>query len=138
MPEIILSEVPSADDLDTVLEGLLAYNRVAQPNVGYQPLAVFVRDGGKVVGGLTGHTSYDWLFIQILHLPVHLRGKGIGTEIMQRAETWSRTRGLTGIWLDTFEFQARGFYEKLGFDVFGTIDDYPKGKARYFMRKRLA
>ena len=57
---------------------------------------------------------------------------------MRRAEALARERGCIGIWLNTFEFQARGFYEKLGFTRFGHIDDFPAGQTNHFMRKRLA
>jgi ribosomal protein S18 acetylase RimI-like enzyme len=47
-------------------------------------------------------------------------------------------RGCIGVWLDTYAFQARGFYEKLGYEVFGTLADHPRGGGRFFMRKLLA
>jgi hypothetical protein len=56
---------------------------------------------------------------------------------MAEAEVFARQRGLLGVWLDTFSFQARPFYEKLGFSVFGTLHDHPAGGARYFMQKRF-
>jgi GNAT superfamily N-acetyltransferase len=56
---------------------------------------------------------------------------------MARAETWSRERGLAGMWLDTFAFQARPFYEKLGFSVFGEIENHPRGSSRFFLQKRF-
>ena len=46
-------------------------------------------------------------------------------------------RGCVGARLDTFEFQAPGFYEKLGYTRFGRIDDHPRGYSRFFMQKRL-
>ena len=56
---------------------------------------------------------------------------------MRTAEEVARERGCAGIWLDTFSFQARGFYEKLGYTVFGRIDDYPPGQSRFWLRKHL-
>ena len=47
-------------------------------------------------------------------------------------------RGCKGAYLDTFSYQARPFYEKLGYEVFGTLDDYPTGHQRFYMRKRLS
>jgi len=41
-------------------------------------------------------------------------------------------------WLDTFEFQARGFYERLGYSCFGELPNYPVGFSRYFLKKTLA
>jgi GNAT superfamily N-acetyltransferase len=137
MTEITLTETPAGADVEAVLQGIISFNLSQQPNDGYQPLGIFVTDDNGAKGGLSGWASYDWLYVQLLHLPPSLRGQGVGTAVMRKAEDWSRARGLTGIWLDTFEFQARGFYEKLGFQVFGTIEDHPKGRTRYFMRKRF-
>ncbi len=56
---------------------------------------------------------------------------------MERAEEIARANDCVGMWLDTFEFQAREFYEKLGFEVFGTLDDHPIGQKKFFLRKRF-
>ena len=140
MVEIVLKREPDKADIDVVLNGIIGYNHTsfAGPD-GFQQVALLVSDPetGAPVGGLTGWALYDWFFVQLLHLPQTLRGQGIGTELMQRAEAFARETGLVGMWLDTFEFQARGFYEKLGFRVFGTIEDHPLGSRRYFMNKRF-
>ena len=130
---------PTAADVDAIL-ATLAESEVTHGYVaGYQPFSVLLSDGsdGRVSGGMYGYQLFDWLFIQYLSVPAALRGQGIGQDLMSRAETWARGRGLAGIWLDTFAFQARDFYEKLGFTVFGTIEDHPRGSRRYFLQKRL-
>lgn len=104
-----------------------------------RPLAVLVNDhAGSVIGGLWGHTGYDWLFTQFLVVPAALRGRGLGTEIMRTAEREALQRGCHGAWLDTFEFQARGFYERIGYECFGELPNYPAGFSRFFMKKMLA
>ena len=65
------------------------------------------------------------------------RGGGYGKALMEQAELIAVANECAGMWLDTYEFQARGFYEKLGFEVFGTLDDHPAGQKRFFLRKRL-
>jgi GNAT superfamily N-acetyltransferase len=65
-----------------------------------------------------------------------LRGRGVGRELMAQAEARAVERGCHAAWLDTFSFQARGFYEKLGYEEFGTLD-YPPIHKRYFMKKLL-
>jgi ribosomal protein S18 acetylase RimI-like enzyme len=65
------------------------------------------------------------------------RGGGWGRALLERAEEEAIARGLQGVWLDTFSFQAPGFYQKLGYEVFGTLADYPPGHTRYFLRKTL-
>ena len=94
-------------------------------------------EDGKAVGGLWGRLAYDWLFIELLAVPEQYRGQDHGTALMNEAERIARASGCTGIWLDTYEFQARGFYEKLGFEVFGTLEDHPAGQRRFFLRKHL-
>ena len=71
-------------------------------------------------------------------IPEEMRGTGVGRTLMQRAEEEALRRGCHQVWLDTFSFQARGFYEKLGYAVFGALDDYPVGHSRFFLRKTIA
>ncbi|MCB8874142.1 GNAT family N-acetyltransferase [Acidisoma silvae] len=92
---------------------------------------------GAVRGGLWGRFYYDWLFIELIYIPDDLRGQDLGTALLAMAEARARAWGAVGVWLDTFSFQARGFYEKHGFAVFGDIADYPAGHARFFLQKRL-
>jgi len=84
-----------------------------------------------------GRTWLGWLYVELLYVPDGLRGGGLGRDLMLRAEAAARARGCTGIWLNTFSFQARGFYEKLGFTLIGQIDDCPVGHQRFFLQKRL-
>jgi hypothetical protein len=56
---------------------------------------------------------------------------------MKRAETYAIEHCCTDAFLDTFSFQARPFYEKLGYRVFGTLENHPAGLHHYFMTKKL-
>ena len=136
MPEIVAPHPPSAADRAAILEGLASYNASHAP-AGFEPVAVLLQEAGATVGGLWGHLLYDWLVIELLFVPEQLRGKALGTELVRRAEAVAVQRNCAGIWLDTFGFQARGFYEKLGYAVFGTLDGHPRGSARFFLRKVL-
>jgi GNAT superfamily N-acetyltransferase len=130
---------PTQDDIDAVLAALAASESMDGRDAGHQPFSVLLSDtpGGPVTGGLYGYQLFDWLFIQFVAVPRALQGQGVGRDLMARAESWARERGLAGLWLDTFAFQARPFYEKLGFTVFGTIENHPRGSRRFFMQKRL-
>jgi GNAT superfamily N-acetyltransferase len=137
--EITLNRDPSRADIDVVELGLIAANREnSGRDAGYFPFAFHILDdAGKPIGGATGYGSFDWLFVELLHVPKQLQGQGIGTKLMGQIEDFAREHKLLGIWLDTYSFQARPFYEKLGFTVFGTIDNHPIGGHRFFMQKRL-
>ena len=121
-----------------IADPLVAYNQAKTGRHDVRPLVLALEgDDGAVVGGLWGRTAYGWLFVELLVVPESLRGRGLGTELMTRAETEALARGCHSAWLDTFEFQARGFYERLGYTCFGELKDYPVGTARYFMSKTL-
>jgi GNAT superfamily N-acetyltransferase len=135
---IVVVDEPGEEERAIVLEALLEHNREAGPPTEMRPVAILVNDDdGKPVGGLYGRMFYDWLFVEYLAIPRAMRGQDIGTALMNQAEALARARGCIGIWLDTFAFQARGFYEKLGYTVFGELADYPRDAARYFLSKRL-
>jgi GNAT superfamily N-acetyltransferase len=81
-------------------------------------------------------TAYDWLFVQLLFVPRILRGRGLGSELMRRAEDEGLRRGCHSAWLDTLECQARGFYERLGYRCCAELPSYPVG-SRHFLKKAL-
>ena len=137
-PEILVTDTPGQAAYDTILAGIIAYNESQTGPGGHRLLAVLVKDEeDKVLGGLWGTTGWQWLFVHLLWLPEKLRGAGLGRDLLRRAEAEAITRGCGNVWLDTFSFQARGFYEKLGYTVFGTLEGYPPGQRRYFLQKRL-
>jgi GNAT superfamily N-acetyltransferase len=120
-----------------VLDSLIAFNDANAAPSGYHPIAFAIEDErGAILGGLSGAIAYGWLFVELLFVPESLRGRGIGTELIRRAEAEAAARGCHSVWLDTFEFQARGFYERLGYTCFGELKNYPAG-SRFFMNKRL-
>jgi len=94
-------------------------------------------DAGCVAGGLWGHTQFRWLHIEMLVVPEPVRGRGIGSALMAAAETEARHRGCLGVHVDTFSFQATSFYQKLGFTVFGVLDNFPPGHQRLYFQKRF-
>lgn len=130
---------PDTEDGARIAAPLLDFNDRAGPPPHSRIVAIALADDGvRTDGGLWGEIVYDWLHVDIVAVPDHLRARGIGTQLMLAAETIALDAGCEGIWLDTFSFQARGFYETLGYVVVGTIPDHPKGGCRYFMSKRLA
>ncbi|MFP0195599.1 MULTISPECIES: GNAT family N-acetyltransferase [Pseudomonas] len=135
---IELSQDPTEEQRAAILAPLRAYNIAnAGPSL-YEPVALLVRDDNDaILGGLYGHTFYRWLFIELLAVPEQGRGQGIGSKLMNRVEEFAREKDCVGIWLDTFDFQAPGFYKKLGYTECGEIVDYPLGHKRHFFQKRL-
>jgi GNAT superfamily N-acetyltransferase len=133
-----LEEDPRPEDSRIVRDGLLEFNRAMIGDPEEMQVAVFVRDAtGRVIGGLLGHVRWKWVYVAKLWLPDGLRGQGIGTAVMQEVEKYARHRGCLGIYLDTFEFQALPFYEKLGYRPFGVLEGYPPGYRQFHLVKGL-
>ena len=120
-----------------ILVPLIADNEAAGGPSRRELLAVTVQNpSGAVVGGLWGRMGYGFLFVELLALGP-AKGQGLGRAVMGLAEAEARRRGLQGMWVDTFTFQAPGFYPKLGFTECGRITGYPPGHDRVFFVKRF-
>ena len=133
-----LTSQPSAEEEKAVRDTLWEANAAFGFPRDRQGLSLLLRDAaGAVVGGLIGSTGWGWLYIENLVVPEALRGAGWGRRLMAAAEAEARRRGCTGMRLDTYSFQARGFYERQGFAVVGQIEDCPPGATRFCMTKRL-
>jgi GNAT superfamily N-acetyltransferase len=104
----------------------------------WYPVAFFVKtDDGEILGGLLGTIWAKRMYVNTLAVQEPFRSKGYGTELMSHAEQYAVERGSTDSWLSTFSFQARPFYERLGYRLFGTLENYPDSHSLFFMTKRL-
>ena len=135
---LTLEDRSSPDDITALHRGLETFNRRVAGDVNYRPLNVFVRDDtGAVSGGLLGATYWSWFAIEILWLHEDLRGRRIGTRLVTMAEEEATRRGARHAQVDTVDFQALGFYQKLGYAVFGQLENCPEGHTRYYLAKDL-
>jgi ribosomal protein S18 acetylase RimI-like enzyme len=124
--------------LAIVEKGLLSYNEVHLGQINYRKLAIAVKSpGNEVIAGLVGATLCGWVYVVTLWVTDEYRNRGIGKKLMSLAEEEGRRRGCHHIRLETSEAQAPDFYIKLGYSVFGVLDDYPKGLKLYFFQKAL-
>lgn len=129
-----------ATEAEGIPEAVRAGIRAADPSdVGprdWRPLALALRaPDGALMGGLYGATMWGWLTVDGLWVAEAARGQGLGRRLLLAAEAEARTRGCRGAWLGTFDFQAREFYERLGYEVFGEVAEFPPGHVHYELRK---
>ena len=122
---------------ETVINGLNEYN-YKHANRDVQEYTICIYEDDKIIGGAIGSTYWDWLFVKLLWVDKAYRNKGIGNKIMNKVEKIAIKRSCIGIHLDTFSFQAQKFYEKLGYEPFGIINNHPIGHKRIFMKKEIA
>ena len=134
---LTVEDRPSAEDWDRLGNALDIYNRQFLGDTGFSRMGFFVRDGGGVIkAGLVGTTYAGWLFVAELWVHADLRRRGIGSELLARAEERAIELGCHSAVLDTFSFQGPQFYPRFGYEVFGTLD-YPPDHQRLFLKKRL-
>lgn len=131
------------EEKDYVLESLVAYNAKQVPftqsgTFEYINL-VAKNEQGEIIGGINS-MFYCWkiLFIDILWVDENFRANGVGSQLMAKVLTLAKEKGGTLAHLDTFDFQAKDFYLKQGFEIFGTLENCPSGHKRFYMKKILA
>jgi GNAT superfamily N-acetyltransferase len=135
---IVLKDAVSPAERDAMIAPLVAHNIAQGVDFTSSPFALALEDdGGNIVGGVTGVSRWGWLYLATVAVPAELRGQGWGRRLIEAAEAVAVKRGCRYIWLDTYSFQARPFYEKLGYRVFGQLPDHPPGHTRFFMFKSL-
>ena len=138
--ELTLS--PSEADLKTISDGIAAFNAQYLPNdaefgSGCR-FALFARNTqGHIVGGIQAHVVWSYCVLELLWLSEEMRGNGVGSTLMAQLEVFAQQKGLAQIRTETLDFQAKPFYEKLGYHVYGELADSPKGHTSYFLVKRL-
>ena len=138
MYRFTIEEHPHSEDVAVLAQGLTAHSLPHTGVPGFQSIASFMRDeNGKLVGGVWGYLNWNWLSVNFVWLSEDLRGGGHGKQLLLALESIARERGCQFAHLDTFSYQARPFYEKLGYEVFATLEDYPPGQQRFFMKKTL-
>ena len=100
---------------------------------------LFAFDGqNRIIGGLFGSTQFAWLKVDVMAVNGEWRGTGIGRALLKKAETIARERGCRHAYADTMDYQAPGFYQKLGYVITGTLEDWDSfGHSKYFLVKSL-
>jgi GNAT superfamily N-acetyltransferase len=137
---VALTMSPSVPDevRDEIGEALDAYNIAQAGPYNREALWIVARDtDGMLVGGLKGQVDYAWLMIDWLWCHADRRRRGLGRRLMQTAETFARSKGCRGIWVQTATYQAPGFYERLGYAEFGRLEELLPGHDMIWLRKLL-
>lgn len=130
------------DEADLILQGLVAYNEQQAPRTqepGYVSINKKVVDeNGVLIAGCLGEMYY-WkiIHVDILWVDERYRKQGLGSRLLREIESIARRENCTLIHLDTFDFQAKDFYLRHGFELFGTLEDCPPGHCRYYLKKKL-
>ena len=120
-----------------VLGGLIGYNTEKMGKQKYKRLAISLREGNKIAGGIVGEVWTTVLFIQLFWIEARFRGKGHGSALIEKIEQEARQFGAVRSYVDTMSVQAPAFYRACGYQAFGELDGYPNGVTRHWFTKAL-
>ncbi|WP_026888842.1 GNAT family N-acetyltransferase [Clostridium beijerinckii] len=129
-------------EVELIIDKLVDYNLSIVPQVQEQSFIMINRVvknyEDKIIAGINSK-MYCWncLYIDSLWVDAEFRGEGIGMRLLDEVEKIAIKKGCTLIHLDTFDFQAKDFYIKQGYEVFGILDNCPEGHKRYYMKKNI-
>ena len=96
-----------------------------------------VLDNDNIVGGAVGVIQFGWYFLENLWIDEKYRGKNIGTLLIKKIEDCAKKNNAIGVRTETWNFQAKGFYEKMGYTLYASFEDCPPGTIEYFFKKKL-
>jgi GNAT superfamily N-acetyltransferase len=138
-PAFVETNAPPPGAYDALLAELRRFTAGAVGAPDNTDFALLIPDAetGDPIGGLWAQSRWGGFHIDMIVVPESLRGQGVGTRLIRAAEAEARRRRCRHMWLDTYSFQARPFYKKLGFTVFGQLEGPAPIYPRFFMMKAL-
>jgi len=139
MPAVSVTARPTKAERDAIGRGLGAYNRERHPRkLGGGERWFFIRDGdGAILAGAKCDQAWDWLYIDWLWVAEAQRRQGLGASLLAATEAFARDKGLVGLHLHTWSFQAPDYYPRHGFTEAGRVADMPEGVVRHWFTKRF-
>ncbi len=133
---------PNEIDAKTISNGIVNFNKKKvpdlEPNEAEVKFFVFAKnEDAEVIGGIRATCFWNTLHIELLWLSETCRGKGIGKQLVERTENFARKQNCEKVFVETTSWQAKPFYEKVGYQHIATINDRPKGHASHYLTKDL-
>lgn len=129
------------EDRDFIRQKVVEHNRKSLPEQQEKPYGntsfIARNDNGEIIGGITGTYFWEHMHIDFLWVDPAGQGSGIAAKLMAEMEQYARGLKCRLMTVDTFSFQAPGFYRKQGFREFGVIEDHPEGHSQHYFEKRL-
>ena len=130
---------PADEDLEILKSGLTQYNESHTGPVFYEKISSFVKnESGIVMGGILGEINWNWMHIQGLWIDDTIRKGDWGSKLLANLEQYALSKGISNIRLETTTFQALDFYLKLGYSIFGELQNMPSGHTSYFLQKQIS
>ncbi len=96
-----------------------------------------IYDNDNVIGGVLGHIIYGWYHLTDFYINEKYRKQGFGSKVIENIEQFARKNNALGVKIDSWDFQAPKFYQKLGYSIWGSFNDCPPGTVHYYLYKKF-
>lgn len=139
MSDYIIRESKNGE-LDLIVDKIVEYNLSKVPlrqEIDFLWINRIIEDvNGQIIAGILSK-MYCWncLYVDVLWVKEEYRKDGLGSKLLKEIEKVAKEKGCHLIHMDTFDFQAKDFYIKHGYEIFGILDECPQGHKRYYMKK---
>ncbi|GAB2661847.1 GNAT family N-acetyltransferase [Vibrio panuliri] len=128
---------PSDSDINEVRGGLIQHNTPFLQGIPKSQVGYYAIEGESKVGGVIADIWGNWLLIKFLWVDESVRGKAVGSELLQLLESHAVSEGCKSALVDTLSFQAKPFYEKQGYKCQMVLENYPMDSSLSFLTKSL-
>jgi len=130
------ADSPNAESLQKKIND---YNVEVTGRRDWRPVTCLLRGAGdSVVGGMVGDVWGAWLHVRVMWVEAPFRRQGHGARLLQAAEELAHEHDCIGVYLETFSFQASSWYPRFGYEVVGSVEDFPPGHSYYILQKRFS
>ena len=137
--EIVFDFKPDKKDISFLEQQLFSYNCSKVEIYSYENFIIkAIREDASMIGGIHAQIGGGWLYIASLWVDENDRGKGVGKTLLRLAEKTAFEKNCHGAYLYTYTFQCPPFYEKCGYRIMGTLDNFCGNHKKHFMKKNLS
>ena len=139
-------KIVATNEMDEIKEflgnGLDEYNRMFNKNINpvenQKKFGFYAFEGGTKIGGVYGYMDFgNWVWISLLFVDEKHREKDMGTALINAVEKFAKTEKCIGVHLNTFSWQAKGFYEKMGYTQYGELNNHPENGKMFWLKKEF-
>lgn len=138
----VLLEIPTREEVNYIDQSLVAYNHSCESfsqKEAFIPINRCLKnEKGEIIAGILA-TLVCWhvLYVDALWVDSRYRRQGYGSQLLSEVEQVAKALGGYLVHLSTFDFQAKAFYLMRGYEIFGVLEDCPRGHLEYFLKKKL-
>lgn len=136
--KLTLDHNVSESERQLIQDQVVAFSDAQSSPRNFNSFGVVLRnEKNAVVGGAVGVVVWDWLVVDLLWVAEELRGQGHGRHLISAVEKQAIALGCNRSRLDTFDFEAKDFYLKCGYHIYGALEGFPHGHTQFHMQRQL-